>query len=227
MTLGGIAGPASIWCPVERNWIKALGELRIDEWHTVDAIARTGEFAGWTEKDISRAFAQLFNVLSPFRFSGLTAYVCSVRLNDYDRLKDERKGDLKEPEAICVDFCVGGLQLAEVLHLPFIQLFFDEDENFMNKISRVWQNAKKARRGWAHQIAGITVANSAYTPAIQIADLVAWIFHRCHSTTPTIGNWMHATDLTDTCFIVLETYQRLYDYEALVRKFRIGSGEMQ
>lgn len=194
ITLGSVAADVALWCSVEVEWVKALADLGIEEWHTKDAVGRSqgSEFAGWSDATLAAAIDRLCQALWPFRRSNLVAYACCVPIDEYDRYRIDHPDFIKEPEAICVNVCVAGVDHIEVpmdgdRTIPFIGVFFDEGERFMHTMHRVWQDQRRRVGGWAHQVLQVSAVNSRYTPAIQIADLVAWGAHRAHTAKPVAG----------------------------------------
>jgi hypothetical protein len=155
MTLASVSADVALWCSVEREWMRALADLRIEEWHTADAIGRSpsSEFSSWKAGDFIKAFDRLASkALFQFRHAHLTANSCSIVMDDYHRFRRDHPDFKKKPEAICVDVCVGGVNYADVPMVgpdetvPFVGVFFDENERFERTIRRVWQDRKKSRR---------------------------------------------------------------------------------
>jgi hypothetical protein len=227
LTLASVSADVSLWCSVEREWVRGLTDLGIEEWHTADAIGRTKntEFQSWTPDDSVRAFNRLASeALFPFRDAHLTAYSCSIVREDYNRFVVDYPDFNKEPEALCVDVCVGGVKYAivpmagpnEDRTIPFISVFFDEGERFERMIRRVWQERRRTVGTIFHQITQIGSVNSRYTPAVQIADLVAWIAHRNNSPKPQISSDFHAELMQIFISLCIKHYTRVYDYDRLV-----------
>ncbi|MGA2965104.1 MAG: DUF3800 domain-containing protein [Terriglobales bacterium] len=134
---------------------------------------------GWDEIRRKSLLMGLFNVIGSFRGASyhLLARSCTVLLDDW-RLAKEKLPVLPSPEAMCVNFCVGGLYLPKecVDEEKPVLLFFDRNEKFMHTVRRVWERRKK-RPGKFGQIGTIRQISSVHYP-LQIADLLAWIVNR-------------------------------------------------
>jgi Protein of unknown function (DUF3800) len=130
------------------------------------------------------------------------AFGCVVSLADYARavplcpkLSEPPLDDRpKPPEAVCVDWCVGGL--FDRLEIDFdkkaptdIGLVFDRNEGFQHWIQRVWTAPFEKRPWWARKrvgrddwerprIAGIASGDMESYTQLQAADVIAWVIRR-------------------------------------------------
>jgi hypothetical protein len=111
-------------------------------------------------------------------------------MNDHKKLKAE-DSRLIDIESICVErtFLCVGTERGEERKPNSIVLYFDENEDFMHKIRRVWLNKRKQPNvGWPKQIADIVSVSSSTYYAIQVVDLITWLDHR-HYTHGDVNNY--------------------------------------
>ena len=160
---------------------------------------------------------------------------CALDLADYSRVlplspslqlpqHDDRP---KPPEAICVDWCVGGLfdRMDIDVDDPLtadIGLVFDRNEEFLHWIYRVWTAPFQKRPWWARKrrrgafpdarIATIVPGDSDSYRELQAADVVAWVLTR---------RWTHG-DRNDWYAAITAGREgdfMRYDYDALSKAF--------
>ena len=147
-----------------------------------DLMAGQGRFKGWDDQKKHQLLTALLNVLAKVRPMGMSVYSCTVFFHAYETAKAQIPTPRKL-EAMCVNHCVGGLQLkAEKLEGEPItlHLFFDRNEPFLNTVNQVWLQQKKRKNGWPHQVRDIQFVDDT-CPGIQAADLLAWILNRHRS----------------------------------------------
>lgn len=221
LTLAGFSAPENIWSRFEIEWKKVLINNNIQYFHMSDAKSLRGNFDprnGWDENRANNLVKDLLNVIGKFRTKRFETYSCSIILSDYRRAK-QAVTSLRSPEAICVNFCVGGLQLAnEDLNLPkSIRLFFDQNETFLNTIYTVWDREKNKDKtsGWPKQIISIDAVNSKTTYPIQAADMFAWMINR-HYTHQDEEYWSFLT------YLLAEHYSKMYDYDKIIEEYAKG-----
>lgn len=227
ITLSGIVGTEEIWAQFEPLWEEALSKnkvpLRKDgcpgrRFHMTDLFARSRGYEGWDAIKERNLFVDLFNVLGKFRPASLRAYSCTVSMVDYRKAKLIIP-NLRKPEAICVNYCVGGMQFtSEELSSPHpIELYFDCNEGFLHTINSVWSVARKQHVGWADQIGCIVPVTDRYYP-IQAADLLAGIVGRYHRGRDRwAGQWQMFSS-----HMMIEHRVELYEYASIVEKYKQG-----
>jgi len=180
-TLTGIAAPESLWRKFEPLWLDALdrNEVPDHDFHMTDLMSDHGGFKGWgDDRKRRRLLTDLFNVLGQFRGLDFSAYSCTVVYDAYNIAKSKLP-HLPKPEAICVDYCVGGLQLTQEQlqseQRPIL-LYFDRNEACINTVKRVWQ--QKNKTGWQRQVRDIDVKDRSECSPIRAADMLGWIVNR-------------------------------------------------
>jgi hypothetical protein len=146
LTLAGFAASERIWNRFESEWKDVLERHDVQSFHMSDAMTFNGQFElhkGWDETRRQALLKDFFNILGKFRTDHFEAYSCSVILDDYRRAKCTIP-ELRSPEALCVNFCVGNLQLAiEYFDTPKpIKIYFDRNEAFLKTINNVWTHVK-------------------------------------------------------------------------------------
>ena len=218
LTLAGFAAPEDVWHRFETEWKCALDDYGAQFFHMSEAMSLKGHFNGnngWNEAKVYALVKDLFKVIGKYRTEYFEAYSCSVILSDYRRAQLTIP-KLRSPEAICVNFCIGGLQLspADFDSPKPIDLFFDRKETFLKTIYAVWDQAKNKTqtKGWPKQIGDIKSVDSKTTFPVQAADMFAWIVHR-HHTGPNNHPWYHAS------FLLAEHYSKIYNYEKIVAEY--------
>ncbi len=190
ITLTGVAAPKVLWQNFEPLWVKALDRNLVPDrdFHMPDLMGRHGKFIDWTDSQREALLTDLFNVFGHFRCLDLTAYSCTVFL-DAHRQAMKLIPQLRRPARICVDYCVGTLQLnmeeSNSEQRPIL-LYFDRSEEFRRTINNIWLRHKKRKNGWASQVRGIfTVDRSDYP--IQAADMLGWIINKARMQTARNG----------------------------------------
>ncbi|OFV99995.1 MAG: hypothetical protein A3H28_14905 [Acidobacteria bacterium RIFCSPLOWO2_02_FULL_61_28] len=210
LILAGFAAPLRIWESFDDGWQKALKRHGQSKLHMREA----GVLFNKGNPEAVALIKDLFNVIGSFRQSNFTAYSCSVLLDEYEAAK-RVVPTLKAPEAICVDFCVGGLQLtAEDLSEPEpISVYFDTGERFLRHLDSAWRRARKVNpaAGWARQIRHVESVKSDVA-AIQAADLFAWLVNRHHG-----GNG--SAFWTASTIIAAKHLSQVYDCECLLKTY--------
>lgn len=142
---------------------------------------------------------------------------CIVSLADYQRalplcpalLEPPHDNQAKPPEAICVDWCVGGL--FDRLDVDYdkgapndMGVVFDANERFLRWIYRVWTAPHEIRPWWARKrdrrdrsdwlrprIVTIVPGDSDRYRELQAADVIAWAMRR-HHTNGDRDDWYNA-----------------------------------
>lgn len=236
LTLTGMVASESVWERFEVAWGKVLERHNAPVFHMKDAMALKKNFdqkKGWIDVKVNELVTDLFKVLAAFRpidgpsNSNLIAMSCTVVMEDYRRAKNSVH-NLKEPEAICVDFCVGGGVPHDIDPIkegkrPGIVLVFDRNECFQKMITRVWQDLISGQViGWPEQIVDIVdrdkelvaVGTSNICP-LQASDLLAWLMNKRHSSDvqDRIKPW-----LVQSAFAVAHS-MKIYDYPRLMAKY--------
>jgi hypothetical protein len=219
VTLSGVAATEKVWEKFEPAWLEVLRKYLVKDniMHMAALMGFHNDFSpenGWDETQRNKLLGDLFNVWGSFDETvDLEARSCTVILKDWERANKQVR-HLPEPEAICVNFCVGGLRLPLVCanEPKPIMLYFDQSEPFMHKINRVWQPRNKSVHSLFNQIRTIENATREYFP-IQAADINAWIVN--HSD---MG--MHDAFLETSMEIAVRYHHRKrYDYDAIMEDY--------
>lgn len=179
LSLGGVVASESVWSDFNQKWRTELQKYGLTIFHMKDAMGRRGEFYGWERQNIENLLKTLTNILFGFFERHLLVKSCTINLDDHQKAK-ALIPNLKEPEAICVDFCCGTpVSLEEDVppHRPYSDIVycFDQNERFLRFIDRAWRLRRKRRRGgWPQQVQKILQASTVEEPGLQAADLIAW-----------------------------------------------------
>jgi hypothetical protein len=176
ISLGGMVSSEANWPEFEKHWVFVLRSHSIHEFHMSVAMAKRGQFLGWTDEAVEKITKDLVNVLGRFIGPEFIIKTCTVKMEDYRRVKAENI-HLRRPEAICVNFCCGtGLPPDKSdPDSPYqkVVFYFDHNEPYLRTLYSNWQNRRK-NPGWPRQIQNIESVTSK-VPALQAADVVAWI----------------------------------------------------
>jgi len=174
-----------------------------------DAMSLKGHFSrarGWNEEKVNRLVVDLLKVMSDHNNHGFQFRSCTALRDDYERAKREYP-TLRPIEAICVNYCVGGLAVPKDHE---VMLYFDRGEPFMKQINRVWLRQRRLRKpGWAQQTRNIIPVDSG-TYAIQAADFIAWSVNREQTHGDYPQRAFSAKMISDW---------KLYDYAAIVERY--------
>lgn len=226
VTLAGVAAPERLWVEFERQWNDVLQKHSVRSLHMTDLMAFHGEFKSWAgDHERKRSFLRdLWNVLGRFRLDDseahpLKAYSCSVLMQDWNRAK-KTIPRLASPQSICVNFCVGSVQLPKECadeKRPLI-LYFDRNEMFMHKVNRVWLN-RRQQPGTLHSRIRNIIATDAITDyPIQVADMLAWIANRSVRDV----EYLEREAFKFASVLMIEPLNRVYDYDQILLRYPHG-----
>jgi len=210
LTLAGFAGPEGVWSLFREQWLTILSRHAVSKLH----MRKLSQSFRRGDENARRLVIDFFNVIGTFRQEHLTAYSCTILMEGY-RGANRILKTLKPAEAICVDFCVGGLYLtADDLAEPGpIIIHFDGNERFLRYIYRAWQLARRRnpKAEWARQIRDVRSVRGEL-PEIQAADLLAWIVNRYH-TQEDNAFWAAST------IVMAKHISQIYDCDGLLRVY--------
>ncbi len=212
LTLTGIVASESVWKEFENKWNAVLNRHGAPSLHMADAMSLRGDFSranGWDDQRVDNLVRDLWNVIGEFRFStegkgsNLTAFSCTIIMEDYRRAKAENTR-LREAEAICVNCC---FKLPfDIERFPEIVMIFDCSEGFQKTITRVWEKAKgKELAGWPRQIRNIVnrtkereTLGTSYECPMQAADMIAWLVNNRRRNPRRVPGWDMACILSSS-----------------------------
>jgi hypothetical protein len=179
LCLGGVVASETVWPDFNQKWRVTLQTYGLTSFHMTDAMAHRGDFDGWETVKIDDLLKALTNIVGGFFDRHLRVKSCVVNLDDYQKANTDVPR-LKNPEAICVDFCCGTPVPPEEAtpvdqqHSDII-FCFDKNESFLKFIDQAWRRRRKRRRGgWPEQVRNVLKASSTQEPGLQAADLIAW-----------------------------------------------------
>jgi len=196
--------------------MEALGSTRA--LHMAPIMAFRNEFVEWDAIRRQELLTKLWNVAGCFRDRYLVAYSCSVLLSDWERARKQIP-NLRLPEEICVNFCVGGLGLPPECRneqKPLV-LRFDRDEKFMHKVNRVGLQEKKVEGTIFSHIRSIESVDSS-EPAIQLADMLAWVVRN-----EVLEKVYEERDqFKISSVLMIEHHRQVYDYDRILKHYPTG-----
>src|ERR1044071_3114641 len=106
LCLGGIVAAESVLADFNEKWRSALENYGLLAFHMTDAMGRHGDFLGWKDADVDNFVKVLVNVILSFFDRHLRVKSCAIDLDEYEKARAEIP-KLKQPEAMCIDFCCG------------------------------------------------------------------------------------------------------------------------
>ena len=220
VTLAGIAGTESVWQQFEPEWEKVLRKHLVKDriLHMTDLMAFQGSFSpeyGWDETQRRVLLIDLWNVMGKLHDSHLVAYSCSVLLKDWQDAS-AKIPHLASPESICVNFCVGGLDLPMECanEIKPVLLYFDHGEKFMRTVRRPWEKWKRQRGSLFRQIRSIEHTDSEYYP-IQAADILAWVVNHAH-------RGIYDEFLGISSVLMIKHFSECYNYDKIIENYPSG-----
>ena len=201
LSLAVASGTANEWGPFERDWREMLQRHRADYLHTTDAVSRKNHYTGWTEKQadsflrdsariVSKHFIRMKTEQDPGQF-GLYCFVFSINLKDFvshaqantDAIKDANEGCFRHAIADVMEW-----SRDEAAACDEIQCFFDQGEPFYGFLVNLLASERAKRDSWLlNKITSRTETDGRSTPALQMADMFAWV--QSHKHDPWNPEW--------------------------------------
>jgi len=186
VALAGIVADENTWGEVEERWEEVRKTRGNPPFiHMTYLMALQEIYKGWNEDDRDYLVDGLLNVLLFFRGNrSFRRFTCSVDRETYAHLKRVKR--LPTPERLCARIVfphvmdwyaeIPGVEIGEV------QICFDRNEGFMRHIEQDWRSKEihKKHPKW-RLVKSVTAAEMQSTPALQIADVIAWGCNRIDS----------------------------------------------
>jgi hypothetical protein len=220
ITLAGIVSSEAIWPEFEKKWVEVLRLYGVSAFHAADAFAREEEFVGWTDEQVMQCVWALYRVIGEAAGRQFVIKACTVKLDDYRKAKAGIP-TLREEQALCVDYCCGtALPDPDEHERPGgahsrVIFYFDQNERFRHYIKRVWDKERKSRSGWTTQVKDILEVSAQGIPALQAADVIAWIingYYKGDTRAKALFSSVKVLSLNYALF-------RYYDYEQIQRQY--------
>ena len=135
---------------------------------------------GWTEDKVDKLVSDAKEILKYIDRRHIFTAIFSIDMKACSRLRDQGH-DIPDPSVICAEFCLYHLltRFYRAHDIELAYLFYDQDEPFIKSIRSRWRkhnDPKKLIVGdsfWG-RLANIQPVDMRDTPAIQVADMVAW-----------------------------------------------------
>jgi hypothetical protein len=175
--------------------------------HLAEMMARQGAYAGWTDERVHSLMRDAVDALTALT-PEVRSCVCSLDMRGYFRAKKEDPSLIDEYK-ICVEvtFHRAFVERGEEMLDKAITLYFDRNEPFMRRISKIWERRKR-HPGWSRQLADITSVSRHDHFGIQAADMLAWIGRRQQSHAD-VEVYQMAVSLSALCKFEYIDYERL------------------
>jgi hypothetical protein len=191
LCLAAVSATADEWGPFERDWREMLRRHHADYLHTTDAVSRENDFDGWKEDEVdsflrdcariaTRHSVRLSTDYDPGQF-GVYAFTVSIVLKDFVDFarnnptlsQDANEGLIRQAIG---DALVWGKDKASC---DEIHCFFDQGEPFYGYLVNILESKRASKDAWLLKtIKSRTETSSREAPALQLADLFAWV--ECH-----------------------------------------------
>jgi hypothetical protein len=195
VTLASVSGTCDEWTPVERAWRQVIADHKAPPLHTTNAYALQKEFKGWTNEKVNDyisacvdvqqgSLAQPGKILVPTESgylpnivkTGLNGITMTIPLDDFRRARDEVENFPNAISELCASETLGFvLRYGKRLGVVGYQLYFDRNEPFCGHVRDRW-NSRKSRKQIPEikKVVHVGESDMAASPALQIADLLAW-----------------------------------------------------
>ncbi len=199
LSLAVASGTADEWGPFERDWREMLARHHADYLHTTDAVSRVNHYEGWTERQadsflrdcariISIHFIRLTTEYTPGQF-GLYCFVVSIDLKDFVNHAQKNPEDINNANEGCFRQAISDViewSRDDAAACEEIHCFFDQGEPFYGFLVNLLQSKQARKDSWLlDKITSRTETDSRITPALQFADMFAWVqSHRYDSWNP-------------------------------------------
>jgi len=179
LTLACIAATDDIWGSLENAWETVRMERgNPSALHMTEAMSLNGEFANWSAEDRDQLVEGFLGVLEEHRTeTRLRTFTCTVNLASHGKWKSARR--LPSPARLCARIVFPHLLewywgIGDLVVEP-MDVVFDRNEPFMRHLDADWKNPQIRKRYpvW-NAIRCIHSAVASDTPALQLADMVAW-----------------------------------------------------
>jgi hypothetical protein len=195
------SGSSDEWTPFERDWREMLIRHHAGYLHTTDAVARVNQYAGWTEdkadsflrdcaRIVEKHFIRLNTEYGPGQF-GLYCFVVSINLQDFVKHCEANPEASKNANEGCFRQAIGDVLLwsqDQAAACEEIHCFFDQGEPFYGYLVNLMNSKQAKKDAWLlNKITSRTEANSRQVPALQFADLFAWV--ESHRDEPWNPDW--------------------------------------
>jgi hypothetical protein len=194
ITLGGVAATDSTWADFDTEWNRMLSERYpvAPYIHMIELMGHNDPFDyGWDRTMKRQLISDAIVALSQMDKDEFRWFRFSINENAIGRLLQQGEYAPADPHKMLV------LLLAEFMVTPYwinsqvnggtpenIFLYYDRDEQFMSGIKKEWL-ARRTRPGrpknsanvW-DRIENILDVDQAFTPPLQVSDMVAWAHNR-------------------------------------------------
>jgi hypothetical protein len=210
VVLAGIAAEESLWSGFERGWgevLKARDPIA-PYLHMREVVPGKGPFKdenGWDDDKRVNLVQDCLAYSSPLDKREFCTFICTVDMRLYRRLK-ENGAKLPSVWRICDHFVPVGmftwyLNEFQSRRLPELNFEFDQNERFIGPFQQlVRKNQRKTWSGLYNHwdvIKQISSANMRNTLPLQLADMIAWGYHRKMTPPREEAAWSRLTFFTE------------------------------
>lgn len=186
VALVGVVADESTWGEVLERWEdvrKTRGNPAFI--HMTYLMALQEIYKDWSEDDRDYLMDGLLNVLLFFRGNrSFRRFTCSVDRTAHAHFKQIKR--LPTPERLCARIVFPHVMdwYAEIpgVEIGEIEIYFDRNEGFMRHIEQDWRSPEiRKKHPQCRLVKAVTAVEMQVTPALQIADVIAWGCYRIDS----------------------------------------------
>jgi hypothetical protein len=197
VTIGAVFSRPAELKPFEQEWRSILKRHGAASLHTKGAVALRREFLGWGKSERDALLRDCVDLVarSIIKPDGnrsveprIVPCVVTVVLTDFKRVQKEiPEGPQDATEVLATQSFYRMVQFSRLIKAHFLHLNYDQNEPFRGHIQDRLNNSKYKRdlkaRGFDidRQVVRIADADSRTTPALQVADLLAYCYGRTDS----------------------------------------------
>jgi hypothetical protein len=187
ITLAGCAADKDHWVSLEGSWESILEKHSVPYMHMQEAVSCSGVFDGWGFDRVEVLTAELMLVVSSLRDS-MRVFVCTVCMADYRKWTSRLR--MPPADRMCSRWTFdsaamwyGGFPIPV---LDKIDVIYDRNEPFLKHVYRDWKGPKKdrLRKPFWDLVNTVAPVDCRKTPALQLADMMAWSVNRSHAGPP-------------------------------------------
>jgi len=212
LVLSGVAASDATWANFQSHWNAILtNRTPVAPYvHMRELAPLRKAFSkklGWDDFKADRLVTNCLMYAQRLDKNDFRTFTCSIDLEEYRRLITQGES-LPDYYELCSYFCPEQIlkwylnnfaeRFPEELHF-----YFDQNERHKGVFEKKWNRGKKSGRGllnhW-HLIRSVNTADMRDTPALQLADVLAWGHNRRlmidkHGTSQ---NWKHVSQIAES-----------------------------
>jgi hypothetical protein len=235
LVLTGVAGTDSAWAGFDDIWRNILADRdpKAPYIHMRQLIPLRKPFLaelGWDDQKADRLVTACLLYVQHLDKKNFRTFTCSIDLAEYREFVDNGES-LPDIYKICSYFCPEWmirwyLKNFHEWYPEEMHFYFDQGEKHKGVFEKRWNRGMKSGNGLSnhwHLVKSVTSAISQDTPALQLADVLAWGQNRRfmvenYGTNP---SWQHLAKIAESILPFFRKDVCRRDFEVLARAARI------